>query len=186
MASMSHLTRATSSPANASSSSAALILGKQFKQMQKDKDIPGISCGLVDNNVFEWDVMLMIPDDCKDYGGGCFRARITFPTEYPHRPPKMRFQTPIYHPNIYANGEVCISILHQPEEDRYGYESASERWSPVQTPETILISVISMLSSPNDESPANVEAGKLWRDDPKEFRKRVRKCVRDSQESAWD
>lgn len=37
--------------------------------MQKDKDIPGISCGLVDENIFEWDVMLMIPDDCKDYGG---------------------------------------------------------------------------------------------------------------------
>jgi len=70
MAAMSPLSRATSSPANASTSSAALILGKQFKQMQKDKDIPGISCGLVDNNIFEWDVMLMIPDDCKDYGGG--------------------------------------------------------------------------------------------------------------------
>jgi len=37
-----------------------------------------------------------------------------------------------------------------------------------------------MLSSPNDESPANIEAGKLWREDPKEFRKRCRKSVRDS------
>ena len=37
--------------------------------MQKEKDIPGISCGLVDNNIFEWEVMLMIPDDAKDYGG---------------------------------------------------------------------------------------------------------------------
>lgn len=167
-------------------SSAALILGKQLKQMQKDKDIPGISCGLVDNNIFEWEVMLMIPDDTKDYGGGVFRTRMSFPSEYPHLPPKMKFETPIFHPNIYTSGEVCISILHPPEEDKWGYESAAERWSPVQTPETILLSVISMLSSPNDESPANVEAGKLWRDDPKEFRKRVRRCVRDSQENAWD
>jgi ubiquitin-conjugating enzyme E2 G1 len=37
--------------------------------MQNDKDIPGISCGLVDNNVFEWEVMLMINDDTKFYGG---------------------------------------------------------------------------------------------------------------------
>lgn len=37
--------------------------------MQTDKDIPGISCGLVDNNVFEWEVMLMISDECKFYGG---------------------------------------------------------------------------------------------------------------------
>ena len=130
---------------------------------------------------------------------------MSFPSEYPHRPPKMKFETPIFHPNsmsfrlrsvcdaqsnkgtlVYSSGEVCISILHPPEEDKWGYESAAERWSPVQTPETILLSVISMLSSPNDESPANVEAGKLWRDDPKEFRKRVRRCVRDSQENAWE
>ena len=51
------------------SSAAAGLLGRQLKQMQGDKDIPGISCGLVDNNVFEWEVMLMISDDCKYYGG---------------------------------------------------------------------------------------------------------------------
>ena len=45
------------------------LLGRQLKQMQSDKDIPGISCGLIDNNVMEWEVMLMISDDCKYYGG---------------------------------------------------------------------------------------------------------------------
>ncbi|KAL9070235.1 MAG: hypothetical protein Q9157_005884 [Trypethelium eluteriae] len=164
-------------------SAAAALLGRQLKQMQTDKDIPGISCGLHENNILEWEVMLMISDDCKYYGGGFFRARLTFPSEYPLLPPKMKFETPIWHPNIYENGEVCISILHPPEEDQYGYESASERWSPVQTPETILLSVISMLSSPNDESPANVEAARQWREEPKEFKKKVRKCVRDSLEA---
>ena len=81
---------------------------------------------------------------------------------------------------VYPSGEVCISILHPPTHDPYGYEHASERWSPVQTPETILLSVISMLSSPNDESPANVEAARMWREDPKEFRKRCRANVRAS------
>ncbi|KAI9780959.1 MAG: hypothetical protein M1839_006398 [Geoglossum umbratile] len=129
----------------------AVLLGRQLKQMQTDKDIPGISCGLVDNNVYEWEVMLMINDECKYYG-------------------------------VYENGEVCISILHPPEDDKYGYESAAERWSPVQTPETILLSVISMLSSPNDESPANLDAARLWREDMAEFRKRVKRCVRESSE----
>ncbi|THW81482.1 ubiquitin-conjugating enzyme [Aureobasidium pullulans] len=192
-------------------SSSALLLGRQYKQMQNDKDLPGISCGLIDNNVFSWEVMLMLPDESGGlYGGGCFRSRLDFPPEYPHMPPKMKFVTPIWHPNsefsflrivalsasvlqlltmhptVYESGEVCISILHPPEEDKYGYESAAERWSPVQTPETILLSVISMLSSPNDESPANIEAGKQWREDPASFKKKVRRCVRDSQESAWD
>lgn len=53
----------------ASSSAAAGLLARQLKQMQNDKGISGISCGLVDNNVFEWEVMLMIDDDTKFYGG---------------------------------------------------------------------------------------------------------------------
>ncbi|KAK5175642.1 Ubiquitin-conjugating enzyme E2 15 [Saxophila tyrrhenica] len=186
MASPSGRANSTSSPGG--QSSAAIILGRQYKQMQTDKDIPGISCGLADgDNIFDWVIMLMLDEEQDSlYGGGCFRARLKFPPTYPHLPPTMKFETPIFHPNVYENGEVCISILHPPEDDKYGYEQASERWSPVQTPETILLSVISMLGSPNDESPANIEAGKLWRNDKKEFRKRVRKCVRDSQESAWD
>lgn len=113
--------------------------------------------------------------------GANFRARLSFPPTYPHLPPSMTFQKPIpFHPNIYDNGVLCISILHPPEEDKYGYEAASERWSPVQTPETILLSVISLFSDLNVESPANVEAARLLREDPKEFRKIVRKCVRES------
>ena len=97
----------------------------------------------------------------------------------------MTFLAPIpFHPNVYPDGKVCISILHPPEDDKYGYESAAERWSPVQSPETILISVISLLHSPNDESPANVEAAVLWREEQKtggrEFKRRTRKCVRES------
>jgi len=113
--------------------------------------------------------------------GGNFRCLLTFPPTYPLMPPSLTFTTPIpFHPNIYPSGLLCISILHPPEDDQYGYESASERWSPVQTPETILLSVTSLLHSPNDESPANLEAAKLWREEPKEFRKRCRKGVRES------
>ena len=55
-------------------------------------------------------------------------------------------------------------------DDRYGYEKANERWLPIHTVETILISVISMLADPNDESPANVDAAKEWRDAYPEFK----------------
>jgi hypothetical protein len=51
------------------SSGTAGLLARQLKQIQTAKDLPGISCGLVNNNVFEWEVMLMISDDCKYYGG---------------------------------------------------------------------------------------------------------------------
>jgi ubiquitin-conjugating enzyme E2 G1 len=57
----------------ASTSAAAGLLSRQLKQMQNDKSISGISCGLVDSNVFEWEVMLMIDDDTKFYGGASAR-----------------------------------------------------------------------------------------------------------------
>ena len=117
--------------------------------------------------------------------GGNFRAHLCFPPTYPLMPPTLRFQDPIpFHPNVYESGELCISILHPPEEDKYGYEAVNERWTPVQTPETILLSVISLFEDPNEESPANLEAAKLLREERegknKEFRRRCRKCVRAS------
>ncbi|GCB70828.1 hypothetical protein scyTo_0010865, partial [Scyliorhinus torazame] len=72
------------------------------------------------------------------------------------------------------NGEVCISILHEPGEDKYGYEKPEERWLPIHTVETILISVISMLADPNGDSPANVDAAKEWREDRNgEFKRKL-------------
>lgn len=59
---------------------------------------------------------------------------------------------------MYPDGRVCISILHTPGDDPLGYETAAERWSPVQSIEKILLSVVSMLAEPNDESGANVDA----------------------------
>ncbi|OCT61299.1 hypothetical protein XELAEV_18047324mg [Xenopus laevis] len=64
---------------------------------------------------------------------------------------------------------VCISILHAPGDDPMGYESSAERWSPVQSVEKILLSVVSMLAEPNDESGANVDASKMWREDREQF-----------------
>ena len=49
--------------------------------------------------------------------------------------------------------------------------------------ETIMLSIISMLSSPNDESPANIDAAKQWREDREGFKKKVGKTVRKSQET---
>lgn len=60
------------------------------------------------------------------------------------------------------------------------YETAQERWSPIQSVEKILISVMSMLAEPNDESGANVDASKMWRDNREKFNQIVSKNVRES------
>merc|ERR1711868_51301 len=110
-----------------------------------------------DDNYFEWDANILGPEDtCFEYG--VFKATLTFPKDYPMSPPKMRFISDICHPNVYADGRVCISILHPPGDDPMGYESATERWSPVQ----------------------NVDAAKLWRDQRASFLHRAKQSVKAS------
>jgi len=162
-------------------SQASLLLRKQLSELSKHP-VEGFSAGLIDDDdIFRWEVMIIGPPDTL-YEGGFFKCHLLFPKEYPLKPPELRMLTEIWHPNIDKNGKVCISILHEPGDDRYGYEKASERWLPIHTVETILISVISMLADPNDESPANVDAAKEWRESKIEFRKKVARCVRKSQE----
>ena len=74
--------------------------------------------------------------------------------------------------------------MHAPGDDPNQYESSSERWSPVQSVEKILLSVISMLAEPNDESGANLDAAKMWRNDREQYEEKVRCCVKKSLESS--
>ncbi|EEB05294.2 ubiquitin conjugating enzyme Ubc15 [Schizosaccharomyces japonicus yFS275] len=116
------------------------LLRKQLKEIQKNPP-QGFSVGLVDDkSIYEWEVMIIGPEDTL-YEGGFFNAILSFPKDYPLMPPKMRFTSEFWHPNVHTNGDVCISILHPPGDDKWGYEDAGERWLPVHTPETILISV---------------------------------------------
>ncbi|TMS03400.1 Ubiquitin-conjugating enzyme E2 G1 [Larimichthys crocea] len=164
----------------------ALLLRKQLAELNKNP-VEGFSAGLIDDDdIYKWEVVIIGPQDTL-FEGGFFKAYLTFPYDYPLRPPKMKFITEIWHPNVAKNGDVCISILHEPGEDKFGYEKPEERWLPIHTVETIMISVISMLADPNSDSPANVDAAKEWREDPNgEFKRKVARCVRKSQEMAFD
>jgi ubiquitin-conjugating enzyme E2 G1 len=164
------------------SRSATLLLKKQLGEILKS-GTEGFSAGLAEEgNLQKWQIVIMGPPDTV-YEGGFFKALLDFPDDYPNKPPKMRFVTPIWHPNISTDGDVCISILHEPGEDRWGYETPQERWLPVHTVETIITSVISMLAEPNADSPANVDAAKEFRHNYTEFKRKVWDCVRKSQEN---
>ncbi|RPB26700.1 ubiquitin-conjugating enzyme [Terfezia boudieri ATCC MYA-4762] len=159
------------------SSVAARRLLKEYRQLV-DEAPDGITAGPIDeDNLFEWECLIQGPDDTP-FEGGVFPATLSFPKDYPLSPPKMRFTCEMFHPNIYKDGTVCISILHPPGDDPNQYESASERWSPIQSVEKILISVMSMLAEPNDESGANVDASKVWREDRGGYEREVKRCVR--------
>lgn len=134
----------------------------EFKSLQEEP-VEGFRVKLVnEDNLFEWEVALFGPPSTL-YEGGYFRAGMKFPHDYPYSPPSVKFLTKIWHPNVYENGDLCISILHPPIDDPQSGELPCERWNPTQNVRTVLLSVISLLNEPNTYSPANVDASVMYR-----------------------
>jgi len=82
------------------------------------------------------------------YAGGYFRVKFKFTEEFPAAPPKCWFATKIFHPNVGANGEICVNTLKKDWKSTYGIGH-------------ILVTVKCLLIYPNPESALDEEAGKL-------------------------
>ena len=143
----------------------------EYKELSSQ---PWTNIELLHDNIREWIVALIVLDKDSPYSGGYFKANMTFPQDYPYRPPDFRFLRPLYHPNIYPDGRLCISILHQPGEDEMSGESADERWSPAQNVESVLLSILSLLDNAEVSSPANVDAAVMLRNEPEKYKRKVK------------
>ena len=104
------------------------------------KDPPGnCSAGPVDDDLFHWEATILGPEKTV-YEGGIFQLNILFPANYPFKPPKIKFNTTIYHPNINSSGGICLDIL-------------KDNWSPALTISKVLLSICSLLNDPNPDDP---------------------------------
>lgn len=146
------------------------ILMNEYKSLLKE---PWTNIELIKDDIFNWKVALIVLNPDSVYHGGYFLATMTFPRNYPYSPPDFKFKHPLFHPNVYPDGRLCISILHPPGEDEMSGESASIRWSPAQRVESVLLSVLSLLDDANVDSPANVDASKMYRDDKEAYKQKV-------------
>ncbi|CAB5193781.1 unnamed protein product [Rhizophagus irregularis] len=144
-------------------SSAANILLKQFKELTSNP-VPGFTVALRDeDNVFEWDVGIIgAPNTI--YEGGYFKATLKFPNDYPFNPPTFKFNNEFFHPNVYIDGRLCISILHPPGDDPTSGETAAERWNPTQSVEIYIDGrlCISILHPPGDDPTSGETAAERW------------------------
>lgn len=104
-------------------------LMKEYKDLMTNAPSGILAAPENSENLFKWRVVIAAPSETA-YEFGVFEAVMQFPQDYPLSPPTMRFVSQMYHPNVYPDGRVCISILHAPGDDPMHYESASERWSP--------------------------------------------------------
>lgn len=91
------------------------------------------------------------------YEGGKYEVDIKITPEYPFKPPEMRFATKIWHPNVSSQtGAICLDTL-------------STAWSPVLTLKSALISLQSLLSSPEPKDPQDAEVAHMLISRPEEF-----------------
>ena len=119
------------------------------------------------NNLFR-NAVIIGPADTP-FEDGTFRLVMQFEEQYPNKPPGVKFVSTMFHPNVYGTGELCLDILQN-------------RWSPTYDVAAILTSIQSLLNDPNTSSPANVEASNLYKDNRREYTKRVRETV----EKSWE
>jgi ubiquitin-conjugating enzyme E2 I len=121
--------------------------------------------------------------------GGLFKLEVLFPdgmynpsmwrgalaaadrmfAEYPTKPPKCKFVPPLFHPNVYPSGTVCLSILNE-----------EEAWRPAITVKEILVGIQMLLDEVNPESPAQADAYNLFKKDKAAYEKKVKQVVREN------
>lgn len=146
-------------------SSAVKAIQAQFKELVHDPP-PGINAGPLDDDWMEWSAVIQGPEGTP-YEGGLFFLSIQFSDSFPFDPPKVRFTTPIFHPNVNDEGGICLSIL---------FKSCSwdNGWTPSLSISAVLISIMVLMSEPATDHSLQPEMAKLYDTDRAAFDKAAR------------
>ena len=124
---------------------------KEYHDLQKEKN-SNVQVKLVSNDYRHWKGRIKGPiDTC--YQGGIFDVDIVIPDDYPFKPPKMKFDTKIWHPNISSvTGAICLDIL-------------KNEWTPALTIRTALISLQALMCEPVPNDPQDAVVAKQYMTD---------------------
>eukprot|EP00500_Bicosoecida_sp_ms1_P001519 CAMPEP_0203806420 /NCGR_PEP_ID=MMETSP0115-20131106/454_1 /ASSEMBLY_ACC=CAM_ASM_000227 /TAXON_ID=33651 /ORGANISM="Bicosoecid sp, Strain ms1" /LENGTH=173 /DNA_ID=CAMNT_0050715077 /DNA_START=54 /DNA_END=575 /DNA_ORIENTATION=- len=157
-------------------------LNKEKKKIDKDSETDGwYQVAYADEdgreNKFKWMVTIMGPEeyavnpsaDGKEddgprpspYRDGMFMVAVDFPNTYPTAPPKIKFETPVYHPNIKSTGEVCSDFL-------------SKGWRPNLGVKYVIDCLRTLLAEPNGTEPLEPEIGRQYNESIDAFDKQAR------------
>lgn len=121
-------------------------------QRLTQEPVPGITAKPYEDNLRYFNVVISGPSE-SCYEGGFFRLELFLPSDYPMAPPKVRFLTKIFHPNVDKLGRICLDIL-------------KDKWSPALQIRTVLLSIQALLSAPNPDDPLDNTVAELWKTDP--------------------
>jgi peroxin-4 len=125
-------------------------LNKELMELTRSKDLD-IILNPVEDNLFHWRGFIRGPPD-SPYAQGWFKLDFIIEQNYPISPPKVKFMTKIFHPNIhFDSGEICLDILK------------ADHWTPAWTLESLCRAIVNLLENPNADSPLNCDSGNCIR-----------------------
>jgi ubiquitin-conjugating enzyme E2 I len=119
-------------------------------------------------NLMEWEVGIPGKEGTP-WEGGLYKLSMTFPEDYPSKPPKCKFAPPLFHPNVYPSGTVCLSILDE-----------EKSWKPAITIKQIVLGVQALLNDPNVNDPAQSEAYTMFKNDKVAYERKIRQQAREN------
>ncbi|KAK9780141.1 putative Ubiquitin-conjugating enzyme/RWD-like protein [Seiridium cardinale] len=125
-------------------------VAKELGDIEKDTDRSGITASPADasGDLTHLKARITGPPGTA-YEGGQFVVDVKIPPEYPFRPPVMKFDTKVWHPNISSQtGAICLDTL-------------STAWSPVLTIKSTLLSLQSLFESPEPKDPQDAEVARM-------------------------
>jgi len=139
------------------------IRPRELKRLEKElQDIralsseSSVSADSVEGDLTHWKGSVKGPEGTP-YSGGCFVIDIAIPGDYPYNPPKMKFDTKIWHPNISSQtGAICLDVL-------------GKEWSPALTIRTALLSILALLSAPEPDDPQDAEVADMYKKNRDKF-----------------
>lgn len=112
-----------------------------------------------DANVLVWRVLFL--PETPPYNLKAFNLRISFPGDYPLKPPTVTFTTRIYHPNVDSDGQICLPII------------SKDNWKPYFRAYQVLEALNVLVNTPDLEQPVRVELADLLTQDPELFYKKA-------------
>lgn len=131
-------------------------LQKEVADFKKGGDTSGITLEVDPSDPRHFIGVLNGPADTP-YSGGVFRVDISIPSDYPFGPPKMKFITKVWHPNMSSQtGAICLDIL-------------KDQWSPALTIKTAMLSLQALLCSPEPNDPQDAEVANMYKSDYDQF-----------------
>jgi ubiquitin-conjugating enzyme E2 A len=140
---------------------------REFKKI-KDEKRKDFAITIDPKSIQMWKCSIFGADGT-DWAGAVLKMEFKFTDRYPHDPPEVHFVGVIpFHPNVYANGKICLDILQHNWSSAYGVDS-------------IITAVQTLLNCPNPNSPANNTAALMFTNSYTEYQRNVRTCV----ESTW-